>query len=121
MNSQFEGSSIPITCIIDNQSKKAMTLKAHLKQEVSFHAEGQIKKTSDKIGTTIGSTIQPKSKQTEVTTVSVPTTAPTTENVCPIIHINYVMKVKLDIPGSFDLDCKLPVILTNEPLPDEFS
>ena len=98
-----------------------MTLKAALKQDVTFHAEGKHKCTTDKIVRAIGNPILGNSQQSEIIALVVPVTAPILHNVSPLINIKYTIIVTLDIPGSFDLHCELPVILTNQQLPFEMS
>ena len=113
--------AIPITVYVENKSKKSMTLKAALKQDIKFHAEGHHKATTDKIVRAIGNQIQPNCQQNEVLSLLIPVTAPILHNICPIINIEYKIVVTLDIPGSFDLHCELPVILTNLQLPFDMS
>ncbi len=109
----FKGNTIAINCFIDNQSKKSMTLKASLKQIVIFHAEGKHRKSETKLVRSIGNTINATEKQSQVIGLLVPVTAPIVHNCCPIIDMKYLVVITLDIPGSFDLHCELPVILTN--------
>ncbi len=117
----LSGTTIPINCSIDNQSKKSMSLRATLKQEVDFYASGSHKKCCDKIVRAVGNTIAPFSKTNEIIALLVPTTTPVVHNSCPIINIKYTITVTLDIPGSFDLHCDLPVIITNQTLPFDYS
>ena len=91
-----------------------MTLKATLKQEVDFYASGHHKKCSDKLVRAVGPTIAAFSKTNEIMPLLIPNTIPVVYNSCHIINIKYVITITLDIPGSFDLHCDLPVILTNQ-------
>ncbi len=113
--------AIQINCSINNQSKKSMSLRATLKQEVDFYASGSHRKCCGKIVRVVGNTIAPFSKTNEVMTLLVPTTTPVVHKSCPIINIKYTITVTLDIPGSFELHCNLPVILTNQTLPFDCS
>lgn len=114
---RLSGTSIPINVFVDNQSNKSMTVKAVLKQNVIFHAEGKSQKTSEIVVRSTGDAVAANDKQNQVVQLVVPVTTPTTSSVCPILNINYKIIVTLDIPGSFDLECPLPVILTNEQMP----
>jgi len=87
---QFLGTTIPINCSIDNQSKKSMTLRATLKQEVDFYANCTHKMCCDKIVRVLGNTIAPYSKCNEIVPLLVPNTTPIVHNSCPIINIKYI-------------------------------
>ncbi|XP_054154420.1 arrestin domain-containing protein 3-like [Oppia nitens] len=106
------GTNISIHCFIDNQSDKPMTLKAQLRQDVTYYATGDQRKSSEKLARYVGPTIGPRQLTTETMNLLVPVTAPVVHNTCPIIHVKYLIVLTLWIPGSFDLHCKLPVILT---------
>ncbi|XP_054155749.1 arrestin domain-containing protein 3-like [Oppia nitens] len=110
------GHSIPVHCFIDNQSKKSMILKAALKQEVQFTANGVNKQTRQKLTRGLDQTVGASTQTNTIVELQVPPNAPVVHSVCPIISIKYQLSVKLDIPGSFDLKCDLPIILTNEPI-----
>ncbi|XP_054154455.1 uncharacterized protein LOC128952993 [Oppia nitens] len=108
------GSEIPVQCFIDNGSDKPMILRAALKQESTFYARGCQRKTSVKIARYIGPNVGPREKTSQLLPLIIPLTAPVVQNTCPIIHLNYTVVVTLEIPGSFDLHCELPVILTHD-------
>jgi hypothetical protein len=111
------GTPITITCQIANTSKKFMVLKGSLKQEITFKADVQhTRMISNKLTASDGPQIAPKSESKPSLTLQVPINLPIVHNTCPIISIRYIASVKLDIPGSFDLVCKMPVLLTNQPL-----
>ena len=94
-----------------------MLLKGSLKQEITFKADLQhTRMISNKLTFSDGPQIEPRSESTHSLTLQVPINLPIVHNTCPIISIKYIASVKLDIPGSFDLYCKMPILLTNQPL-----
>ena len=94
-----------------------MELRATLKQVVTFYAQGKSRYSTTKIVVANGTTILPNNNQKEVISISVPPTTAVTSQSCTIIKIRYYIVVTLVIPGSFDLHCELPVIITDESLP----
>lgn len=94
-----------------------MTLRASLKQNITFRAEGNSKVVPQKLTVATGPQLQPFSETTTTLNLVVPTNLPIIHNKCRLISVEYIVSVKLDIPGSFDLHCKMPVILTNKPFP----
>lgn len=89
-----------------------MELKAKLEQYVIYHAQGSTNHSCDTLVTVRGTTIQAYSQQSEALSIPIPSSAPVVHNCCPIIDISYYVRVILVIPGSLDLKCRLPVILT---------
>lgn len=88
-----------------------------LKQEMIFKADVQHTKTiTNKLTEATGPQIGPKGDCSHSITLQVPINLPIVHNTCSLISIKYIASVKLDIPGSFDLTVKMPVLLTNLPL-----
>jgi len=65
----------------------------------------------------VGSVVSPQMTSKESLLMPIPNGLPILYNQCPIIELNYVIVVTLDIPGSIDLHVELPVIITNQELP----
>lgn len=94
-----------------------MVLKGSLKQEITFKADVQHSRMiTNKLTTADGPQIEAKSESKHCLTLHVPINVPIVHNTCPIISVKYIASVKLDIPGSFDLHCKMPILLTNQPM-----
>ena len=112
------GSTMPIKVSIENDSKKFMVLKCLLKQEISYIFDATHKRVvSSKIAFADGPQIEPRTNVEHTLPLQVPANLPIIQNICPLIQISYVISVKLDIPGSFDLQTKLPIILTQTMAP----
>ncbi len=90
-----------------------MSLRATLKQKVIYSVKRSAVASKDTIIQAVGPKINPFSTIDEIISLPVPNKLPVVHNTCPNIDIKYKIKVTLEIPGSFDLHCKLPVILTN--------
>ncbi|CAG2166783.1 unnamed protein product [Oppiella nova] len=108
------GSTLQITCFVDNRSKKAMQLMATLRQEVDFFANGSKRRSDEKIAKSMGPTVGAHTVATEVILLPIPLTAAVVYNSCPIIRAKHVLDVFLSISGSFDLHVILGIILTND-------
>ena len=93
-----------------------MTLEVSLKQEMIFR-ERYPRKLTNKLVVVNGPQIEQLSDVQHSLTLPVPLNLPIVHNTCSIISVAYIVSAKLDIPGSFDLICNLPIILTNQQLP----
>ncbi|CAG2107044.1 unnamed protein product [Medioppia subpectinata] len=107
------GANIEVTCFMENKSKKAMTLKASLIESVLYTTKEGKKISTDTISYAVGPNVEAKSVSTETLSIQVPVTALVLHNTCPIISATHELDVYLDISGSFDLHCNLPVVITN--------
>ncbi|KAH7637005.1 hypothetical protein DERF_009263 [Dermatophagoides farinae] len=110
------GTKVPIKCTINNQSLKTIVLKGALRQEITFKANEEERKSMQKLSSVMGATIEPQSELTHDLNVTIPINLPIVYNTCPIIQIQYIVTAKLKIPLSFDLRLNMPIIITNLPI-----
>jgi len=92
-------------------------LKVKLKQESIYTVGIKQKRDIFKFDEIVGEEIHPGMNTNQLLSLPIPIDVPVVHNQCPFINVFYYIMVTLDIPASFDLNVKLPVIITNQKLP----
>ncbi len=98
-----------------------MQLRARLKQKLIYRAFASSKRDNNTLITVMGSAVSPGMTNNETLSMPIPNDLPILYNQCPIIELNYVIVVTLVIPGSIDLHIELPLVLTNQELPFDYT
>ncbi|XP_043565112.1 arrestin domain-containing protein 3-like isoform X2 [Chiloscyllium plagiosum] len=110
------GESIRIFAEIENNSSRKLVPKAAIYKTQIFHAEGK-KKTVTELVTKIEGepVLAGKSENWNGMELKIPAVPPTLMN-CSIIQMEYSLMIYLDVPSSFNLDVKLPIVIGTIPL-----
>ena len=110
------GESIAISTEGENHSNRRVTsVRATLKQVVSYYARGRRHESSKIIKRIEGRGIYPgASSNWSNKLLSIPVIAPSI-NSCRILKLSYVLTVTFGIPNAIDLHVTIPIIIGNVP------
>ncbi|XP_034004836.1 arrestin domain-containing protein 3-like [Trematomus bernacchii] len=115
------GESIQIFCEVENSSSRVVVPKAALYQTQTFFAKGKGKQIQQLVSNLRGETLpQGKSQSWEGRQLKIPPVSPSILD-CPIIRVEYVLVVYVDVPGGLNLSLSLPLVIGTIPLHDSTS
>ncbi|XP_034095919.1 arrestin domain-containing protein 3-like [Gymnodraco acuticeps] len=110
------GESIQIFCEVENSSSRVVVPKAALYQTQTFFAKGKGKQIQQLVSNLRGETLpQGKSQSWEGRLLKIPPVSPSILD-CPIIRVEYVLVVYVDVPGGLNLSLSLPLVIGTIPL-----
>ncbi|CAL1568045.1 unnamed protein product [Knipowitschia caucasica] len=110
------GESIQIFAEVENCSTRVVVPKAALYQTQTFYAKGKGKEIQQLVSNLRGDPLpQGKSQSWEGKMLKIPPVSPSILD-CPIIKVEYVLMVYVDIPGGLNLSLSLPLVIGTIPL-----
>lgn len=110
------GEVIPIFAEIDNGTARTVTPKAALIQTQAFIARGTMKQKKSVVATLHGDSVPGKKRELwHGRALKIPPLGPSILH-CRIIHVEYTLKVWVDIPGTSKLALELPLVIGTIPL-----
>nr|XP_043868621.1 arrestin domain-containing protein 3-like isoform X2 [Solea senegalensis] len=110
------GESIQIFAEVENCSSRVVVPKATLYQTQTFFAKGKGKQIQQPVSNLRGDALpQGKSQSWEGKLLKIPPVSPSILD-CPIIRVEYVLVVYVDIPGGLNLSLSLPLVIGTIPL-----
>ncbi|XP_020782171.1 arrestin domain-containing protein 3-like [Boleophthalmus pectinirostris] len=110
------GESIQIFAEVENCSSRVVVPKAALYQTQTFYAKGKGKEIQQLVSNLRGDPLpQGKSQSWEGKMLKIPPVSPSILD-CPIIKVEYVLMVYVDIPGGLNLSLSLPLVIGTIPL-----
>uniref|UniRef100_A0A6I8NG54 Arrestin domain containing 2 n=1 Tax=Ornithorhynchus anatinus TaxID=9258 RepID=A0A6I8NG54_ORNAN len=110
------GEVIPIFAEIDNCTNRAVTPKAALIQTQTFIARGAKKQKKSVVASITGDPISSRKRELwHGRALKIPPVGPSILH-CRIIHVEYSLKVCVDIPGTSKLLLELPIVIGTIPL-----
>ncbi|KAJ8262988.1 hypothetical protein COCON_G00154450 [Conger conger] len=112
----LQGEGLKVIAEIENNSSRSIVPKFCLYQKQSFFAQGRRVHTHN-ILKEAGEPVSVSTRQTVTKVLTIPhDVSPTILN-CKVVHVEYRLKVYLNIPLSKDPEIKLPVVI----LPADFT
>ncbi|KAM6902298.1 arrestin domain-containing protein 3b [Xenentodon cancila] len=110
------GESIQIFAEVENCSSRVVVPKAALYQTQTFFAKGKGKQIQQLVSNLRGEPVQQgKSQSWEGKMLKIPPVSPSILD-CPIIRVEYVLMVYVDVPGGLNLSLSLPLVIGTIPL-----
>ncbi|KAK7929726.1 hypothetical protein WMY93_006121 [Mugilogobius chulae] len=110
------GESIQIFAEVENCSSRVVVPKAALYQTQTFYAKGKGKEIQQLVSNLRGDPLpQGKSQSWEGKMLKIPPVSPSILD-CPIIKVEYVLMVYVDVPGGLNLSLSLPLVIGTIPL-----
>ncbi|MEE6487982.1 hypothetical protein FKM82_015103 [Ascaphus truei] len=110
------GEVIPIFAEIDNCTTRAVMPKAAIIQTQTFIARGTVKQKKAVVATLEGDSVAAGKRELwHGRALKIPPLGPSITH-CRIIHVEYALKVCVDIPGSSKLLLELPLVIGTIPL-----
>ncbi|XP_038628568.1 arrestin domain-containing protein 2 [Tachyglossus aculeatus] len=110
------GEVIPIFAEIDNCTNRAVTPKVALIQTQTFIARGAKKQKKSVVASITGDPISARKRELwHGRALKIPPVGPSILH-CRIIHVEYSLKVCVDIPGTSKLLLELPIVIGTIPL-----
>ncbi|XP_063745861.1 LOW QUALITY PROTEIN: arrestin domain-containing protein 3b [Eleginops maclovinus] len=110
------GESIQIFTEVENCSSRVVVPKAALYQTQTFFAKGKGKQIQQLVSNLRGDPLpQGKSQSWEGKLLKIPPVSPSILD-CPIIRVEYVLVVYVDVPGGLNLSLSLPLVIGTIPL-----
>ena len=107
------GDIIPLSVNVQNNSTRVIHLNAKIVKQVKFFVYSNENTTTDTVTEISSDPINPGATSIwSPTNFIVPRVPPTLVG-CRIINVEYSLKVSAVIPNSFDLSCKIPLVLGN--------
>jgi hypothetical protein len=107
---------VQVNLFVVNRSAKQITPNATLKQRQEFRAPSKCKAIEHELLGCPGNVVQPGESVFQSILLPLSLDLPLVHN-CPIIAINYRIKIGIEIPRAFDMYFHLPILLTQHPLP----
>ncbi|XP_075750221.1 arrestin domain-containing protein 3 isoform X1 [Rhipicephalus microplus] len=110
------GESIAITADFENLSGRTVVPHATLHQTQTFLAGGKSRSRHCKFTTVTGVALQPgRSANWDAQLLKIPAVSPSITNCC-LIHVEYTVRITLQIPGAYNLFVDLPIVIGTVPL-----
>ncbi|XP_042144827.1 arrestin domain-containing protein 3 [Ixodes scapularis] len=110
------GESIAITADFENLSSRTVVPHATLHQTQTFLAGGKSRSRHCKFTIVTGVAIQPgRSANWDAQLLKIPAVSPSITNCC-LIHVEYAVRITLQIPGAYNLSVDLPIVVGTVPL-----
>ncbi|XP_060640836.2 arrestin domain-containing protein 2 [Anolis sagrei] len=110
------GEVIPIFAEIDNGTSRAVSPKAAIIQVQTFLARGARKEKKAVVASIAGEPVAPHSRGVwHGRALKIPPVGPSILQ-CRILHVEYQLKVCIDIPGTSKLLLELPLVMGTIPL-----
>ncbi|XP_053735041.1 arrestin domain-containing protein 3-like [Synchiropus splendidus] len=110
------GESIQIFAEVENCSSRVVVPKAALYQTQTFFAKGKGKQIQQLVSNLRGEALaQGRSQSWEGRLLKIPPVSPSILD-CPIIRVEYVLVVYVDVPGGLNLSLSLPLVIGTIPL-----
>ncbi|XP_032992639.1 arrestin domain-containing protein 2 [Lacerta agilis] len=110
------GEVIPIFAEIDNCTTRTVVPKAAIIQTQTFVARGTKKQKKSVVASMVGDAIAAGKREVwHGRAIKIPPVGPSILQ-CRIIHVEYTLKVCIDIPGSSKLFLELPLVIGTIPL-----
>lgn len=110
------GESIAITADFENLSGRTVVPHATLHQTQTFLAGGKSRSRHCKFTTVTGVALQPgRSANWDAQLLKIPAVSPSITNCC-LIHVEYAVRITLQIPGAYNLFVDLPIVIGTVPL-----
>ncbi|XP_054837940.1 arrestin domain-containing protein 2 [Eublepharis macularius] len=110
------GEVIPIFAEIDNCTTRSVVPKAAIIQTQTFIARGTKKQKKSVVASIVGDPIAAGKREVwHGRALKIPPVGPSILQ-CRIIHVEYVLKVCVDIPGTSKLLLELPLVIGTIPL-----
>ncbi|KAJ8380579.1 hypothetical protein SKAU_G00013570 [Synaphobranchus kaupii] len=107
----LQGEGLKVTAEIDNSSSRKIVPKFSLYQKQSFFAKGNRRVHTKNVLKEAGDAVPPSTCQTVTKVLSIPNIVPTTILNCKVVHVEYRLKIYLDIPFVKDPEIKLPLVI----------
>ncbi|KAG5841063.1 hypothetical protein ANANG_G00195600 [Anguilla anguilla] len=108
----LQGEGLKITAEIGNNSSRNIVPKFRLYQKQSFFARGNRRVYTKNVLKEAGETISASTHQTVTKVLTIPNSVCPTILNCKVVHVEYRLKVYLDIPfAAKDPEVKLPVVI----------
>ncbi|XP_064424531.1 arrestin domain-containing protein 2 isoform X2 [Latimeria chalumnae] len=110
------GEVIPIFAEIENCTSRTVVPKAAIVQTQTFIARGSVKEKKSVAATMIGDAVGAKKRELwHGRALKIPPIGPSILQ-CRIIHVEYALRVWVEIPGSNKLTLELPLVIGTIPL-----
>ncbi|KAG7481299.1 hypothetical protein MATL_G00065240 [Megalops atlanticus] len=107
----MQGEGLKVMAEIQNGSSRTIVPKYCLYQKQSFFAQGKRRVHTKKILKEAGEPIPSSTYQDITKVLNIPTTVSPTILNCTVLHVEYRLKVYLDISFAKDPEIKLPIII----------
>ncbi|XP_018614588.1 arrestin domain-containing protein 3-like [Scleropages formosus] len=107
----MQGEVLQVVAQINNISSRIVTPKISLYQKQSFFAKGKRKLYIKKILKEKGESIPPGTHRSVTQQLTIPVDLPPSVLNCPILQVEYRLKVYLNVPFAKDPEIKLPLIV----------
>ncbi|KAG7481300.1 hypothetical protein MATL_G00065260 [Megalops atlanticus] len=114
----MQGEGLKIMVEIENSSSRALAPKYAIYQKQSFFARGKRRVSTNDILKEVGEPVPPSTNQKITKVLNIPPDLPTSILKCPILKVEYKLKVYLDVPYATDPEIKVPLVIL---APDGFS
>nr|XP_046200924.1 uncharacterized protein LOC124033046 [Oncorhynchus gorbuscha] len=107
----FTGESVKVRAIIVNNSTRPVTPKYYLYEKQCFYAQKKRKVHTHNILKEKGDQVPAGTRQTVTQVLTIPPQLPATIFNCPILKLEYRLKVVLDVKLAIDPEIKLPIVV----------
>ncbi|KAI1900414.1 hypothetical protein AGOR_G00049700 [Albula goreensis] len=107
----LQGEGLKVMVEIENNSSRKIVPKFSLYQKQSHFAKGKRRVVTKQILKEVGDPISASEHQSITRVLSIPTTVSPTIVNCKVLHVEYRMKVYLDISFAKDPEIKFPIVI----------
>ncbi|KAJ8414922.1 hypothetical protein AAFF_G00024450 [Aldrovandia affinis] len=107
----LQGEGVKVMVEIGNGSSRTIVPKFSLYQKQSFFARGKRRVYTKKLLKEAGEPVSASTCQTITKVLNIPNDVSTTILNCKVLHVEYRLKVYLDIPFAKDPEIKFPVVI----------
>ncbi|XP_036383822.1 arrestin domain-containing protein 3-like [Megalops cyprinoides] len=106
-----QGEGLKVIAEIENSSSRALAPKYAIYQKQSFFARGEKRVSTMEILKEVGEPIPPSTNQKITKVLNIPPDLPISILKCPILKVEYKLKVYLDVPYATDPEIKVPLVI----------
>ncbi|XP_029493072.2 arrestin domain-containing protein 3-like isoform X2 [Oncorhynchus nerka] len=106
-----QGEALKVRAIIVNNSTRPVTPKNYLYEKQCFYAQKKRKVHTHNILKEKGDRVPAGTRQTVTQVLTIPPQLPSTIFNCPILKLEYRLKVVLDVKLAIDPEIKLPIVV----------
>ncbi|XP_056312994.1 arrestin domain-containing protein 3-like [Danio aesculapii] len=107
----YLGEGLKVLAEIQNGSSRIIKPKYCLYEKYSFFAKGKRKVHTHDLLKEVGESVEPNSKKTVTTVLSIPPSLTASILNCRILKVEYRLRVYLDVKYASDPEIKLPIVV----------